>query len=224
MYHKMIDTRDRGVDLVTVYDIEWRDRAVQVLGFIQSKLNLNNIHIGARECKVACIATADAREFIDAYHIQPSLINPFSYGLFYEGDLIAVMTFRMHHRNNRQIVLSRFCAKTGMTIAGGASKLFKYAVDNNHWDEVVSWSDNRWSNGNLYRKLGFEKQADLPPDYSYVKHGKLIIAKQACTKAKLGAASGQTEHERALELGLYRIYDCGKIRWVWNRPVSVVND
>lgn len=217
MHHKMIGTQSNDLQLVTIYDTDWINRREQILNLLRSKLHLNAVSIGARKCTVRQIESGEARDFIEQNHIQPSHINPFSYGLFYKDELVSVMAFRVHHRNNKQIVLSRFCTKSGITIAGGASKLLKYAVDTNHWDEVISWSDNRWSDGNLYKKLGFVKEADLPPDYSYVKNGNQIVAKQACTKKKLGAAPGQTEHERALELGLFRIYDCGKVRWAWHR-------
>jgi hypothetical protein len=36
-------------------------------------------------------------------------------------------------------------------------------------------------------------------------------------KSIIGAAPEQTEEERALELGWYRIYDCGKKKWVFNK-------
>lgn len=36
------------------------------------------------------------------------------------------------------------------------------------------------------------------------------------TKKNLKALPHQTEHERANELGFYKIYDCGKKKWSYN--------
>jgi hypothetical protein len=36
------------------------------------------------------------------------------------------------------------------------------------------------------------------------------------TKKKLGTTKNETEYEKALSLGFYRIWDCGKIKWVYS--------
>ena len=56
------------------------------------------------------------------------------------------------------------------------------------------------------------------PDYGYIhKNHSGVTPKQSCTKTKLKASPGQTELERATELGYVRIWDAGKITWIWKK-------
>lgn len=218
MYNKYKQCKELGITLFNIWDFEWVARKEQILGFLASKFG-HNQKIYARGCQVKLIEPIHATEFVNAYHIQPvknsAILN---YGLYYNQELVSVMSFRKHHRDNKTWVLSRLCSKPNITIVGGASKLFSFATKENNWKEVISWSDNRWSEGNVYTKMGFELKAEYGPDYQYydLKH-QIVIPKQAATKKKLNAV-GQTEHERALELGLTRIWDCGKKAWVFKRP------
>jgi hypothetical protein len=83
------------------------------------------------------------------------------------------------------------------------------------YEKIVSWSDNRWSEGKVYEALGFYLEEELGPDYSYVKD-RQRISKQSCQKKHLfkKGAVGDTELEMAKSLGYSRIWDCGKKRWV----------
>lgn len=96
----------------------------------------------------------------------------------------------------------------------GAGKLLKFAMKENGWNHVISWSDNRFSNGKMYEKIGMTLEEELGPDYSYWSIlDDTIRSKQSCQKKNIGCTPGQTERDRALELGLFRIWDCGKRRW-----------
>jgi hypothetical protein len=66
--------------------------------------------------------------------------------------------------------------------------------------------------------MGFTMSKELYQDYSYIKasNGKNRIPKQECKKANIACVDGQTESERMTELGYYKIWDCGKKRWVLN--------
>lgn len=49
----------------------------------------------------------------------------------------------------------------------GASKLIKNSIKHIN-SEIITWSDIRWTEGELYRTCGFEFDGDLKPDYSYI--------------------------------------------------------
>ena len=106
---------------------------------------------------------------------------------------------------------------------GGSGKLFKACVEwcaKNGIEKIISWSDNRYSDGSVYEKLGFNKSGKLPPDYQYVnmKNPKKRISKQSQSKKKSQCPFGMTELEWANSRGLSRIWDCGKIRWEFCLP------
>jgi DNA-binding CsgD family transcriptional regulator len=222
-YHhkKMLIAKAMGIRLITVFEDEWINRPDQIKGFLQSVLNKSNETIYARECTVSVINKEIAKMFLNKNHIQGyARGTTVAFGLFHREHLVAVITGGRHHRGNASeaLILDRLCVISGMHIPGAASKLLKslrkYAADNGH-NKIVSWSDNRWSEGNVYKTLGFALDGDLSPDYSYTKNRKRF-SKQSCTKTNLRKRGGigQTEPELATSLGYNRIYDCGKKRWV----------
>ena len=155
-------------------------------------------------------------------HIQgPSKGLLVAYGLFNQEELLGVMSLGRHHRDSSKITLDRFCIKEGLCVVGGASKLFKACVGwakQTGYSKIISWSDNRWSDGNVYKVLGFKLEEELVPDYSYVNTknpNKIRISKQSQSKKRTSCPAGKTEKEWCLERGLSRIWDCGKKRWVF---------
>lgn len=111
--------------------------------------------------------------------------------------------------------LSRFCNKINTTIIGGASKLLKHFIKIYNPVEIISYADRRWSIGNLYEKLGFNKKHVNRPNYWYIvgkerqhrfKYRKDVLIKE-------GFDENLTEHEIMINRGIYRIYDCGTITY-----------
>lgn len=66
--------------------------------------------------------------------------------------------------------LNRFCNHTDYNIIGGASKLIKNMIPllDKNIEYISSFSDNSYSNGNVYGKLGFVLDNILSPDYKYI--------------------------------------------------------
>ena len=127
------------------------------------------------------------------------------------------MTFGRHHRGGTQTILTRLCFKSDTSVTGGSARLFKFLVEKTGAAEVISWSDNRWSEGGVYKALGFTSDKELAPDYSYVNMRKTSqrFSKQSQCKATTHCPADLTEHEWARARGFSRIWDCGKIRWKW---------
>lgn len=221
-YHlnKLKICRKKQIRLLTVFGDEWNFRKDQVKNFIKSVLGIYNKKIGARECTIKQINFITAQQFINENHIQPLKQQQiFLLGLYYLDQLVAVMTFGRHHRGGKQLVLSRFCCADGYLIVGGASKLFKHGTSLARpiYNEIISWSDNRWSEGNVYTKLGFTLSKELPPDYSYVKINspKYRESKQSHKKSNTNCPANLTEYEWATQNNYARIWDCGKKRWIF---------
>ena len=67
----------------------------------------------------------------------------------------------------------------------------------------------------MYKKLGFEKKTHSKPNYWYVinnlRYYRFNFRKSILIKN--GYDKNKTEKEIMFERGIYRIYDCGNIRW-----------
>lgn len=222
-YHqeKYKKAKEKNVRLLTIFSDEWDYKQDQVKSFISGSLGLFNSRIFARKCTITEISKKDGFEFINKYHILGgSKKSKVYFGLKHNKELVGVMSFGLHHRQGfeSKLVLDRLVYKPYIQIIGGSSKLLNQGIiwaKKEGFKEIISWSDNRWSWGNVYIQLGFELDAELKPDYSYVnnKNTRKRISKQSMTRKKLGCKEGETESEKAKELGFSKIWDCGKIRW-----------
>lgn len=212
-----------GIRMLHIFSDEWEERKEQIKNYLLSVMNKNPISIGARKTDLKIVNKKEAESFLEENHIQGSATIGAAFGLYSNGELVAVMSGNKHHRQGQEgiFVLNRLAFKSEISVAGGSSKLLKalisYAKEQGY-SRLISWSDNRWSEGRVYEKMGFTLEEDMGPDYSYIKREKRI-SKQSCQKKNLikkGAIGtmANTEQELALSLGLYRIWDCGKKRWV----------
>lgn len=210
--------KEKGIRLFHIFENTWDNRKDQILGFLKSALNLNTNKIFGRKC---LIEEDRGDNLCEQYHIQGKP-NSFmkTFDLIYNGDWVGSMVFGKHHRQNlvgNPVVLSRLVFKENTTIIGGTSKLFnrakKWAKDAGY-DRILSWSDNSWTEGNIYKVLGFCLDEEFSEDYFYwdSKNNK-YLSKQSQKKSATGCPKEITERDWCFNNGLFRIYDCGKIRW-----------
>lgn len=220
--------KDYGSNLIFFSD-EWEARNKQISGFLSSKQG-DGKKINARDCIVKKIESSEAKLFIDENHIQGSNnLSLVFFGLFHESELVSVLSLGRHNRNisANRIVLDRFCVKSGLLVRGGASKLFKEAVrwaKERKYDELISFSDNRISEGKIYEILGFYMEKQHKSDYFYVDllTGKRL-SKQSQMKSKSKCPKNLTESQWAKQRGLVRFWDKGKKRWVFPLNESFVS-
>lgn len=203
----------KGIRLIHVFEHEWAKRSKQVENFLRSLLGKNSVRVGARKCQFTSINMEKAKEFCEREHIQGFKTSEIALGCFYQNELVAVATFSRHHRNRDQVVLNRFCAKSGMTISGALSKFSKMGSAYYQCD-IISWADLRYSTGEGYSAAGWELEARLPPDYFYLR-GIRTYSKQTRSKKNTDCPSEMTEKEFNRKKGFLRIYDCGKLRFVY---------
>lgn len=214
-YHrkKLLRCKKAEYTLITIFEHEWKLRKLAVISRLKAILGVSKIRIGARktELKVVDKNSKETKNFLNKYHVQGATNFKRAYQLWYDNTLVAVMTFNRHHRQNcTDIVLNRFCVRKDYSISGGASKLLKEA--RKEFPSIVSYSDNRWSDGNLYKNLGFSLVTSSKPDYFYISN-KGVFSKQSLRKTKEEQKINKTEHKLRLSQGYLRVYDCGKKKW-----------
>lgn len=213
--------QNKGYRLFHIFEHQWKERESQILNFLKSILSIHDKKIFARKCK---INHESCRDFFENNHIQGYGNRTIKYfNLTYEDKIVASMTASSHHRQNADpniIVLNRLCFEDGIQVVGGASRLFSKFIEwakENNYNKIVSWSDNLWTEGNVYKELGFILEQEYPPDYFYWDVKKHIaLSKQSQQKKKVNCPAGMTEHEWAKERGLFRTWDCGKKKWIYN--------
>lgn len=215
---KLKKAEEENIRLLTIFGDEWAERKIQVQNYIKSCLGNYSTILGARKCFVEKITIQEGDNFMEKNHIQGSSYAEVYFGLKSKnGELVGAISGGKHHRGTGDFVLNRLAFKANTRIQGGASKLILalkgWAIDNNYF-KIITWSDKRWSQGQVYKANGFTLAGTLAPDYSYVC-GNRRLPKQSCTKKALllKGGVGNTEKAMAKSLKYSRIWDCGKVRW-----------
>lgn len=145
----------------------------KVEAIILSKLKLNKT-IYARSCEIKRVDKIAAIEFLETYHIMNSTQSAYNYGLYYEGELIALATFSKGRKMNRlkadqrSFELIRFCCKSGITVTGGLTRLIKKFCDEKKAGDVMTYVDKQLSDGSSFIKAGFKKHSETEPNYFLV--------------------------------------------------------
>lgn len=210
--------KDNNIRLIHIFEHEWLYKQDLVKSKLMSILGYNYI-IGARECNIKRINFP--KQFLIDNHLQgagtPTNIN---YGLFLKDLLVAVMTFGTPRFSKEEFELIRFATLTNITIQGGASKLFSAFLKEYAPKSIISYSDKRWSIGNIYKILGFKFSHTSDPGYFYNNHST-ILSRYQCQKHKLENLfphlydKNLTEREIMANAGFYKVYDCGNDVWVY---------
>ena len=209
---------EKGIQLFHIFENEWLLKSKIWTSVILNKLGLSN-RIYARKCTIKEISSKEARMFIENNHLQGSINSSIRIGLFRDGELVQIMTFGASRFNKKyEYELLRLCSKLNTTVVGGASKILKYFERNYKPKSLLSYANRRWSNGNLYEKLGFSFLHATEPNYFYVSDDKLesrIKYQKHKLKDLLDNFDEKlTETENMLNNGYRIIYDCGNLVYV----------
>ena len=218
-YHrdKTNQCKEKAFQLIHIFANVWRFKKDLVKSFLKAKLGIFDKKLHGRKCMIQEIPYSIASEFYDRNHLQGKVSATTHLGLYLDKRLVTVMSFKKKEEGVYD--LNRFCSKTGYLVRGGFSKLLKHFIKNNQVSKIISFSDNTYSDGGLYKNNGFTKVKDLPVDYKYI-WGKELKHKFGFRKKKLAQmfdnTEGKTEHEICLENNVLRVYDAGKQKFELN--------
>ena len=220
-YHKNKCDRcfDKGIQLIQIFENEWLNKKEIVKSILNSKLGVNN-KIFARKCEIKELTSIEFNEFCNNNHIQGKLNSVIRLGLIYNDKTVCVIGFNKHPKYDYEC--TRFCNELNINVIGGASRLFKYFVNTYKPNTILSFADRRYSNGGLYKTLGFELIEVTKPNYFYYVHNhhNELFSRQSFQKHKLEKKlkvfdSKLSEYDNMTINGYKRIFDAGHWKFVW---------
>ena len=222
-YHldKTKDCERLNIQLIHIWEDDWNTRRKIVESMILNKLGKSE-RIFARKCEILEISDNKIiRNFLNINHIQGFVGSRIKLGLVYNNEIVGIMTFGNLRKSLGQISkegsweLLRFCNKLNTSIIGGSSRLFSYFIKNYKPTEIISYSDNSRSNGNMYEKLGFNFDHTSDPNYFYIVDGsrrhRFNFRKDKLVRE--GFDINKTEVQIMRDRGYFRIFDCGSKKW-----------
>lgn len=234
-YHRRKVERmdEQGYRLITIFEDEWLSSCDIVKSRLRHACGLSEKGVGARKCDVRLIEANEAKAFLDSHHIQGGGVYGFvNYGAFHDNQLVAVMTFSkaraaLGRRKEGPPELLRF-ATDGKSYPGLASRLLKAFIRDYDPDEIISYADRRWSQGHVYRELGFGFDRHTDVNYWYLDFNKVrryhrFLFRKDKIALMVENGGAKSEADIMKELGYGRIYDCGSMRFTWNKKTAGKN-
>ena len=209
--------KEKNIQLIQLFEDTIIKKPDLVKSFLKSKLGIFEEKINARECEIRNVETKISNDFLDKNHLQ-GIVSATNYlGLFYKEELVSLLLLKKI--NDKIYDLNRFCSKQNYLVRGGFSKLLKHFTKiNKNVEEIITFSDNTYSDGGLYLKNGFEKIKNLPPDYKYLYKGELKhkFGFRLNNLKKLFPYDNGSERDITLKNNIFRVYDSGKQKFRLN--------
>jgi hypothetical protein len=210
--------KDREIQLLHIFENEWLNGTKREIwkSIISNKLGLIKNKVYARKCYIQEISVKTKNTFLNTNHLQGEDISKIKLGLYYNDELVSVMTFgKSRFNKNYEYELIRFANKINTNVIGGASKLFSYFKRNFSPNSIITFADKRYSDGNLYEVLGFNYLRESKPNYFYFTPSEMELKsrvqfqKHKLKDKLLEFDANSTESENMFNNGYRRIWDCG---------------
>lgn len=243
--HKADLAEQAGIQLLQVYESEWVQKRECVLDRIDALLHRGMSRIAARKLTPRVLESRKDREmasrFMDENHIQGAA--GFTWGVaLMDGDTpVAVCTFKygtgyafggQNASTKRYWELNRYATRLHSTVQGGLSRcMTRFWEAHPEVQEVFSFADRRWTcqKRSAYSSAGFAEAGRQRANYMYTdrRPNHPLLNKQSMRKSRIKEshpeiyAEEKTELQMATELGYYRIYDAGKIKYRIVRPTRL---
>lgn len=207
----------KNVQLIHIFENEWLHKKEIVKSIIASRLGIYERKIFARKCVVKELTDKEYQTFLELNHLQGYAFASRRLGLFFDDELIACMGIGKSRFESEKTELIRFCAKIGVIVIGGLSRLLKHS----NATEMISYVDRRYFSGSGYEEAGFKLIGITRPGYIYIKNEQ-VLSRYACQKHLLSGILGDqynselTELENMTNSGYYQVFDCGMLKFKYS--------
>jgi hypothetical protein len=221
-YDKFNICRQAGVKLFQIWEDDWITKPNIIKSMIAAKVSVLKETYYARNLLVDFdISSTERSSFLNHNHIQGSVGSSVSIGLRKpDGLLLCLMTFcKTRYDRTHQWELARFAVRQDVSVVGGFSRLlasFKRAYDPR---SIVSYSDNGYSDGGVYRVNGFEIIRESKSTYWYIvddqRVSRMNFQKKNIIRRYPHIDPNLTERGMMEVLNIPRIWTAGTTTWSW---------
>lgn len=211
-FNKSILAEQLGIRLIHIYQYEWEDPEMQrkIKQLLRIACGKVESRIYGRKCEVRKIENKEARPFNEFTHLQGHRNAKVTYGLFYNNELVQLMSFSKLRYNKNAVKgfnnweIIRGCPGSNNIVIGGVSKLFSHFIKDYNPDSVFSYCDFNKFNGKSYEELGMKFIGYTGYDLKYIVGGKVYNRQHGNyrnIKDKIDA----------------RIYGAGSKKYLWTK-------
>ena len=157
-----------GKKAVIVPEDVWRSRPEMTRRRILAHLGRFR-SVFARKTVVKRVDRTMSSAFLSACHTYGDASARYRYGLFLGDEMVACASFSSPRTWSRpegphkSAEWVRYASLPAARAVGGMGKLLKHVMEEPGPADVMSYADLEWTDGDVYRKLGFRKESLRPP-------------------------------------------------------------
>lgn len=214
----------QNIQLVHIWMTDWMKKQNIIKSILLNKLGKTTNKIYARKTEIRKISNIISQQFLSENHLQGQSISSNRYGLFYNNELVQVMSFGklrtatgLKHKDG-SYELIRMCSKLNTSVIGGSNKLLKHFIKSDAPSYIISYANRDWANGTVYEKMGFDFVKYTNPGYfytkSHIKYHRFKFQKHKLVNE--GFDKNKTEYQIMTERGFYKIWDTGNFVYELN--------
>lgn len=213
--------RDNGIRLIRITEPEWKTNPDKIKYFLKATFGIFDKTIGARNCEIREISSADYKKFCEENHLQGYSPATIRLGLYYNDELVEIEGFSKPRFSNKyDYELIRECSKNGYNIFGGKSKILKFFKQKYNPKSILSYCEKDKFSGISYFKNGFILDHESKSNYVYYKRSLNGESRLKFQKSKLANIltnydPSLTEWENMERNGYLRLFDYGQYVFVW---------
>mgnify|MGYP001565041480 CR=1 FL=1 len=227
-FKKFLFSKENNIKLFQIYGDEWQEKQDICKSMIQTRLGIVKDKINARDCYVLQVDTNSNKylknsviDFVNNNHLQGNSSGTLNYFVLLDkktNEIVSCISFRktMSTKSRKDIrdpniEIARFCCKKFHNVRGAFSKLLKSAKNwakEQGYSEIFTYSDCRFSWGNIYEKSGFKYKGHTGIGFYYLVNGE-----RYARFPKSFLEEGKNIKECAEENGIHKIYNAGHYRW-----------
>lgn len=219
----------KGIDgkLIIITEDRWHRQQETMKARLQAHLE-RFTSLYARNCEIRRIDKPTAAAFLEACHSYGDASCRYRYGMFLKrhtghlagsgslppGTLVAVAEFSNARRwikdgkEIRSYEWTRYASLPGVRISGGMGRVLRHFIKETEPDDIMSYADLEWSEGNAYEQLGFVPEGDKEP-VMFTVDGQW---RRCPVKPGMTGEDGGTERADGSEVRYFRNFGSRKYR------------
>lgn len=211
-FNKSLSAQESGIRLIHIYEYEWNDPIKRpiIISLLKIAFNINTNRIYARKCEIRKISNKEAKPFNEKNHLQGHRNAQITYGLFYNNELVQLMSFSKTKYNKNlkdddSWEIIRGCPGSNNIVVGGVSKLFKHFIEENNPSSIFSYCDFNKFDGRGYEAIGMKFIGYTGPDMKWILPGWKVVERQP------------QKHQALKELSISQIWGAGSKKYLWTK-------
>lgn len=213
--HKVDVCIENEIDLLQVFEDEWRDKRSIVESMIRTRLGKSERYY-ARKCDVVELTNVERKKFFEETHLDGDVQAKACFALKVGDRVVCALSLKkpfVRGVDRTTLEIARFSSTLNVVVVGGLSKLINVAktyARQNGFSRLMTYVDMRTGLGRSYENIGFKLDHVTGPRFWWTD------TLQRYDRLTCKAHDGIPEKEIASKRRIFKIYGCSNRAYYLN--------